>query len=431
MQTVVVGAGVIGSAIALELARSGADVTVVDRAGAAGHGSTSASSAVVRFNFSTRDGVALAWEARHCWEHWHEHLGSPDEGTRASFHRAGLVLLDVDAAPRELFLPLFDEVGIPYEEWNAATLAERVPGIDVGRYWPPARLDEDRFWADATGTLGGIYTPDAGYVDDPAAAAADLARAAARHGARFAYRSTVAGVLRGAGRVRGVVLADGTELAADVVVNAAGPWSGQLNRLAGVDDDFTVTVRPLRQEVHHVTAPPGYGTDGASGPIVADIDLGTYMRGDGNGGLLIGGTEPECDPLQWLDDPDDAGDGPTKPVFDAQVARAARRFPGLGVPDRPRGVAGVYDVTDDWTPVYDRTALDGFYVAIGTSGNQFKNAPVVGQLMSTLISQVESGADHDATPVQLTLPRTGAVVDLAGFSRLRSLNAASSGTVLG
>lgn len=430
MHAVVVGAGVIGSSVALELARAGADVTVVAKEGAAGHGSTSASSAVVRFNFSTRDGVALSWEAKHCWDRWPEHLGAHD-APHARFHRAGLVMLDVDAAPRELVLPLFDDVGVPYEEWDAATLAARVPGIDVGRYWPPARIDDDRFWADATGMLGAVYTPDAGYVDDPVAAAADLARAAARHGARFRYHRTVTAVLRDAGRVRGVVLADGTEIAADVVVNAAGPWSGQLNQLAGVGDDFTVTVRPLRQEVHYVTAPPGYGSNGVPGPVIADIDLGTYMRGDGAGGLLIGGTEPECDPLEWLDDPDTARRGPTKKLFDAQVARAARRFPELGVPDRPSGVAGVYDVTDDWAPIYDRTGLDGFYVAIGTSGNQFKNAPVVGQLLTRLVLDVEAGADHDNAPVHLTLPHTGAVIDLRAFSRLRTRNAASTGTVLG
>jgi sarcosine oxidase, subunit beta len=426
LRAIVVGAGVIGSSIALELARAGVSVTVVDRAGAAGHGSTSASSAVVRFNFSTRDGVALAWESRHCWESWAEHLGS--SGAVARFHRSGMVMLDADIVPRRLFLPLFDEIGVPYEEWDADTLAERVPGIDVGRYWPPARPDDERFWSAARGRLGAVFTPDAGYVDDPMAAAADLATAAARHGARFAYRRTVTDILRDDGRVRGVRLAGGSELPADVVVNAAGPWSGTLNRLAGVGGDFRVGVRPLRQEVHHVPAPPGYGKDS---PVIADIDLGTYLRGDGAGGLLVGGTEPECDPLQWLDDPDHAGTRPTKDLFDVQVARAARRFPGLGVPDRPRGVVGAYDVADDWTPIYDRTELAGFYVAIGTSGNQFKNAPVVGRLMSALVLAVEAGADHDRNPITVPMPHTGGVVDLRAFSRLRPANEASSGTVLG
>jgi glycine/D-amino acid oxidase-like deaminating enzyme len=46
----VIGAGVVGSSIALELARGGRQVVVVDKSGGAGHGSTSASSGIVRFH---------------------------------------------------------------------------------------------------------------------------------------------------------------------------------------------------------------------------------------------------------------------------------------------------------------------------------------------------------------------------------------------
>ncbi|MEU0795003.1 FAD-dependent oxidoreductase [Amycolatopsis sp. NPDC005961] len=427
---VVVGAGVIGSAIALELAKAGRRVVVVDRASGAGQGSTSASSAVVRYNFSTLAGVAAAWESHFCWSAWAEHLGH-DVGAPARFERCGLVVLDVPVAPRAAWLPLFDQVGVPYEEWDSATLAERVPGIDTGRFWPPRRIDDDAFGADATETLGGVYTPDAGYVTDPRLAAQNLAAAAAEEGAAFRFRATVSGVESGGGRVSAVVLADGTKISAPVVVNAAGPWSGRLNALAGAGSDFTIGVRPLRQEVAHVLAPEGYHPAGGVGPAVADMDLGTYFRGEVGGGLLVGGTEPECDPLQWLDDPDDAGPNPTMAVFEAQVTRAARRLPGLRVPNRARGVVGVYDAADDWTPIYDRTGLPGFYVAMGTSGNQFKNAPVVGRLMATLIEQVESGADHDTEPVRYKGVHTGLEIDLGAFSRKRKRNTGSSGTVMG
>ncbi|VVJ17790.1 COG0665: Glycine/D-amino acid oxidases (deaminating) [Amycolatopsis camponoti] len=427
---VVVGAGVIGSAIALELAKAGRRVVVVDRASGAGQGSTSASSAVVRYNFSTLAGVAAAWESHFCWSAWAEHLGH-DVGAPARFERCGLVVLDVPVAPRAGWLPLFDQVGVPYEEWDSATLAERVPGIDTGRFWPPKRIDDDAFGADATETLGGVYTPDAGYVTDPRLAAQNLAAAAAEEGAAFRFRATVSGVESGGGRVSAVVLADGTKISAPVVVNAAGPWSGRLNALAGAGSDFTIGVRPLRQEVAHVLAPEGYHPAGGVGPAVADMDLGTYFRGEVGGGLLVGGTEPECDPLQWLDDPDDAGPNPTMAVFEAQVTRAARRLPGLRVPNRARGVVGVYDAADDWTPIYDRTGLPGFYVAMGTSGNQFKNAPVVGRLMATLIEQVESGADHDTEPVRYKGVHTGLEIDLGAFSRKRKRNTGSSGTVMG
>ncbi|MFI5428620.1 FAD-dependent oxidoreductase [Aeromicrobium sp. UC242_57] len=113
------------------------------------------------------------------------------------------------------------------------------------------------------------------------------------------------------------------------------------------------------------------------------------------------------------------------------MTRAARRLPDLRVPSGPRGIVGVYDVATDWTPVYDRTALDGFYVAIGTSGNQFKNAPVVGRLMAALVTAVDNGHDHDTDPVQVRGEHTGLTVDLGVFSRKRPANSDSSGTVLG
>ncbi|WP_163505255.1 NAD(P)/FAD-dependent oxidoreductase [Fodinicola acaciae] len=422
---VVVGAGVIGASIALELARTARRVVVVDRASGAGQGSTSASSAVVRYNFSYLAGVETAWEAHFCWSNWAGHLGH-DVADLARFERSGLVMLDVDLAPRHSWLPFYDEVGVPYETWDSAMLAKRVPGIDTGRFWPPKRIDDEDFWSTATESLGAVYTPDAGYVTDPQLAAQNLAAAATKEGAEFRFGGAVSGVESTGDRVRAIVLADGTRISTPVVVNAAGPWSGRLNELARVGSDFTIGVRPLRQEVAYVAAPEGY-----PGPVVADMDLGTYFRSEAGGGLLVGGTEPQCDPFQWLDDPDDADPHPTMAVFDAQVTRAARRLPGLRVPNRARGVVGVYDVTDDWTPIYDRTELPGFYVAIGTSGNQFKNAPVVGRLMATLIEQVESGADHDTNPVHYQAVHTGRRIDLGAFSRKRERNADSSGTVMG
>ena len=423
---VVVGAGVVGASVAHELARRGRQVLVVERGPGAGTGSTSASSAIVRFNYSTRTGVAAAWESKHLWEDWEGFLGGTDGGSLARFHRTGGVCLDAPEQPADRVLALFDEVGVPYERWSPDELAARMPQLDTGRYHPPRRVDDEAFWADARGRLGGYFTPDAGFVDDPAFAAHNLVVAAQRHGARLSLRSEVVAVEREDGRVAGVLLADGTRVRAPVVVNAAGPHSGRINALAGVLGDFAVTTRPLRQEVHHLPAPG----DGAAVPFVADLDLGTYFRRTPTGEVLVGGTEPECDPLEWLADPDVLVDHVTAQVYEAQAYRAARRVPGLTVPPTPRGVVGVYDVATDWVPIYDRTSLGGFYVAIGTSGNQFKNAPVVGRFLATIVEATEAGRDHDADPVSCLLERTGLTVDLGHYSRLRD-PAATSGTVLG
>jgi sarcosine oxidase subunit beta len=212
-----------------------------------------------------------------------------------------------------------------------------------------------------------------------------------------------------------------------VVVNASGPHSGRVNAMAGVAGDFTtISTRPLRQEVHAVSAPSGFTLE-AGGAVVMDADLGTYFRPQPGGSLLIGGTEPECDPLVWIDDPDRYEPVATPATFEAQVVRAARRLPTLSVPGRPTGLAALYDVTPDWVPIYDRTSLDGFFVAIGTSGNQFKNAPLVGPMMRTVI---EAGPAHDRTPARHRCQVTGHEIDMAHYSRLRTVNETSK-SVLG
>jgi glycine/D-amino acid oxidase-like deaminating enzyme len=427
---VVVGAGVIGAAVALELAKQGRSVVVVDKAGGPGQGSTSASSAVVRFNYSTWDGVATSWEAKHCWQAWADHLGGGAEPL-ARFRRTGFVMLDVPVADSARTTALFDRAGIPYELWDVETVQRRVPGIDPTRHWPPKPVTDEAFWTDGDGELGALWCPDGGFVDDPQLAAVNLADAAARAGARLVLHRRVVDVPRHGDRVAGVVLDDGARIDAPVVVNVAGPWSTALNRLAGVGDDFTIAVRPMRQEVHHVPAPPGYNPGTDLGPVVADIDLGTYMRATPGDGLLVGGTEPECDPFQWVDDPDSASPHPTQAVYDAQTVRAARRFPELRVPTAMSGIAGVYDVAQDWTPIYDRTSLPGFYVAMGTSGNQFKNAPVAGRFLAMLVDRVEAGHDHDGDPLTYVGEHTGLAIDLGAFSRRRAINAESSGTVMG
>jgi glycine/D-amino acid oxidase-like deaminating enzyme len=425
VDAVIVGAGVIGAAISLELARAGRRVVVVDRGPGVGFGSTSASSAIVRFHYSTFTGVAAAWEASQQWADWRGHLGYDDPAGLASFVRTGMLVLDPVPGGWRHTTDLFDVVGVPWEEWGPDEIARRVPGLDTGVFGPPKAVDSPEFFDDPSGRIGGTFTPDAGYVDDPRLAAQNLAAAARQHGAAYLVRREVTAV-DGDGPRRWRVRTPDGDLDTDVVVNAAGPWSSALNRLAGVDADFAVTSRPLRQEVHQLATP-----DGVPGVALADPDLGVYLRPHGAGQLVVGGLEPACDPLEWLDDPDDADPRPSQRVFEAQAWRAARRLPDLAVPNRPSGIAGVYDATPDWTPIYDRTALPGFYVAMGTSGNQFKNAPVVGQLMAALVDAVEAGHDHDADPLVFTAPRTGNRLELATYSRLRTIAADGPSSVLG
>ena len=163
---------------------------------------------------------------------------------------------------------------------------------------------------------------------------------------------------------------------------------------------------------------------------MSDLDLGQYFRPQVGGTLLVGGTEPECDELEWIDDPDHYDEHTTVEKYETTMYRLARRVPDFGIPIRPVGLAALYDVAEDWVPIYDRSALPGWYLACGTSGNQFKNAPIAGRFLRAIIEAVEAGHDHDVEPVRYVGARTGRSIDLGAFSRLRD-PANTSGTVMG
>ena len=300
---------------------------------------------------------------------------------------------------------------------------------DSGRFWPPKLPDDENFFNEPENNLNGWITPDAGFIDDPQLAAVNLMDAAKRNGATLRLHTQVEEIVKQDERVSGVKLKDGTTIDAPIVVNAAGPWSSALNRIAGVESEMAITTSPMRQEVHAAEAPEDFNFDSGA-PLLTDLDLGYYAVPKMGGTFYVGGVEPDCDPLEWVDDPDGVSLNPTVARFEAQVWRLARRVPELGIPTRPLGIAGVYDVTPDWVPIYDRTSLPGFYVAIGTSGNQFKNAPLVGEIMREIISASENGHDHDTNPLKIECSYTGLTLDLSAFSRNRE-EFSTTGSVLG
>jgi len=428
---VIIGAGVIGSALAYELSRRGRSTLNLDVLPSAGYGSTSYSSAIVRFGYSTLSGVAMAWEGMHYWRDWRRHLGVEDDRETAHLVSCGMVLLDTPTGHAAKVMPLFDRLAIPYEHWDAAELERRLPLIDARVMGPPAPVDSEEFWRDPGEPLAGaVWTPDAGYVNDPQLASRDLQHAAQALGARFRFHAEVVGIERRDNRVAGVTLADGSVVPAAVVVNAAGPDSGRVNKLAGLAGTMSIGTRPMRQEVHHLPSPVGLDGRGLE-CVVSDDDTGVYVRPEAGSMLAVGSLEPACDELEWLDAPDVYRPTVSPEGWERQTLRLARRIPALRIPNRPLGIVGIYDVADDWIPVYDRTDLDGFYVAIGTSGNQFKNAPVAGAAMAELIVRVEDGHDHDSDPVRVRGPYTGPELDLGSFSRNRPINRDSSFSVNG
>lgn len=377
---VIVGGGVIGCSIALNLARRGRKVAVVDTNAGAGQGSTSYSSGICRPFYSLLDSVKFAYEGYSYWRDWEEYIGVHDSRGYAKLRPCGGLVLKSKLS--EVFLgkclPLFDELGIPYEEWDQQELEERMGarsrfGMDLRYFGPPKRIDHEDFGspaADGTCIEGAVFVPETGYVSDPQLGTANMQFAAEETGnAKFIWKRRVTAIAKGAisgggdGRVTGVELDGGAErIVAPVVINAAGPHSSQVTAMAygstaAAAADMRVTTRPLRQEVAYL---PGRGwgggdrEDGArSGPVVTDFDTGAYFRPEVGDKVLVGGLEPECDhPLQYCSAPEDANPSLTEEHTNL-LYRCSLRLPNLPLGFGAGGTQGIvacYDVTEDWTP---------------------------------------------------------------------------------
>jgi sarcosine oxidase, subunit beta len=72
--------------------------------------------------------------------------------------------------------------------------------------------------------------------------------------------------------------------------------------------------------------------------------------------------------------PDDYQRATTQAQWEAQVHRLARRVRGLRIPNERRGVVDLYDVSDDWIPIYDRSDVGGFTWRLAPAGISSRTA---------------------------------------------------------
>lgn len=429
---IMVGAGILGACIAYELARKGYKTLNVDKLESAGVGSTGNSCAIVRAHYSTRDGVAMAYEGFKYWQDWENYLGKvKDEKGLARFMNTGSILLKSKGHDWRKVVKHYQELEVAYEEWDTATLKEKVPVYDTHEHWPVRRPEDPEFWDEATSELEGVvFCPGGGYMSDPQLSVHNVQRATEAKGGVFLFNAEVVEVRRDKENVLGVTLKDGTKINAPIVVNAAGPHSFLVNRMANVEKGMNIKTKALRHEVHHVPSPEGYDYYN-EGYHTSDGDIGCYYRPEVGNMFLVGSEDPDCDPKEWVEDPDQFHREVTEAQWKAQVYRLAKRVPDLPIPNQPRGVVDLYDCSDDWIPIYDKSDLKGFYMAIGTSGNQYKNAPVVGAMMAGLIEYCEKGTDHDKNPLRFRTHYTALTINTRAFSRLREINPDSSFSVNG
>ena len=430
---IIVGAGVIGSSVAFELAKRGYKTLNIDKLPTSGYGSTSNSCAIVRAHYSTWDGVAMAYEGFFYWDDWDDYIGVMDDRGMIKYMKTGSILFKLEGEDHSSkCLKLFKEIGVEHEIWDLEKLKEMIPIYSHDQYDGTTRPDEDDHFWDKTGKKieGAVYTPGSGYVSDPQLTSHNLQVAAEANGGDFIFNSEITEIRQQNGKIEGVTLKTGEQIDSPIVVNVAGPHSFVINRMADVERDMNIKTRALRHEVHHVPSPEGYDFE-KDGFHTSDGDNGIYFRPETGNTILIDSEDPLCDPKEWISDPDNYNQQVTESQWKAQVYRCAKRIPQLKIPSRTSGVVDLYDVSDDWLPIYDKSALKGFYMAIGSSGNQFKNAPVAGHCMAELIDACENGQDHDTNPVKVKTVYTGLELNMGFYSRNREINPNSSFSVNG
>ena len=348
---IVIGAGVVGCAVAFHLARAGARVRVFDKGGICA-GMSARSGALVRMHYTFAPEAELAWKSHHYFRNWSEIVGG-----RCGFVETGFAVVvdERNAARLRANVAMLRGVGVDTEVVTAAELHRREPH---------ALVDDVALAA---------FEPHSGYAD-PVATTESLAAAAKRHGTEFSINTPVARIASRGGRAIGVVDAAGRIHEADAVCVVAGPWTDALLAPLSVK----IGIRSERAQIAFFKRPPQI-----KHCIYIDTIAGSYFRPHGDDLTLagLGGWKSEA-----AANPDDFREANDDDFVAAVRKRLARRIPAMADAPYSRGHAGIYDVSPDARAVMGAVpTVERLFVAAGFSGTGFKTAPAVGASMAELI----------------------------------------------
>ena len=351
---VVVGAGIMGLAIAYHLGRAGVErVVVVDRGYLCG-GASGRNGGGVRAQWSSETNVRLMQESlRMCRDF------ASEMKIHTWFRQGGyLFLVRSEERRRQL------EASVSVQ--NACGLSTRLLSPAEARKVVP-ELSTD-------GVVAASYNEDDAVVF-PWPFVWGFANAAKRLGARIHTFTDVIGfdtrgtTLTGV-RVRAVPgeRAERGErtIRARKVVNAAGAWSPQIARMLGVE----LPNKPHRHEICSSEPLKPWLK-----PLVADLTDGLYFS-QSTRGEIVGGIGQERVP--------EGIDQESSFAFLGKYARAlVRACPVLGSAKILRQWAGCYDITPDANPIVGAIdEIEHFYQASGFMGHGFMMAPIVGKLIA-------------------------------------------------
>jgi glycine oxidase len=238
-------------------------------------------------------------------------------------------------------------------------------GLDVGRLLPtqarraePALAPTVRLALEVAGD----------HSVDPRRLVAALAEAAERAGAQLRMHTSVRGVETEGERLAGVVLEDGTSLAAAHVVLAAGAWTA---RLEGLPEHARVPVRPVKGQILRLRDP--------NGPGLVQRTIRTreaYLVPRGDGAYVLGATVEE----RGFDTAPTAGG-----TFEL-IRDISELVPGVLELEIEELGAGLRPGTPDNLPVIGSGALEGLLWATGHFRNGVLLAPVTAELVAAALA---------------------------------------------
>ena len=344
---VVVGGGIIGCAIAYELAKVGCAVTLLERGLPGAEASSAAAGLLAPVGESRHPGPfqELALESWRLYPavvaELREQTGVDVEHMTAGtlypiLHRTGL-----DGARERTTWPLAREFGVRVVE--AAELAGLEPALSKEVRWS-------------------LFVQGDHWVNNQRLVAA-YATAAARRGATLRNGTEASRILVEGGRARGVI-ADGERIAGDWVILAAGAWSGTL---AG--PGVRLPVAPVRGQMFAVNNVP---------PLLAHAVHAekVYLVPRPSGELLVGATVEHAGFLRAVT-PDGIG---------GLIAAATELVPELGQRPIVRSWCGFRPWAPDGLPILGPWPdVEGLLVATGHYRNGILLAPVTAAALAECV----------------------------------------------
>ncbi|HTE86813.1 MAG TPA: FAD-binding oxidoreductase, partial [Dehalococcoidia bacterium] len=322
----------------------------------------------IRAQFSTEINVRASLLSLQFWDRFEEETGSPH-----AFLRTGYLMLATSTAE--------------HSDLSASVTLQNSLGI------PSRMVDQDEMHAivpqmTVADLAGGAYNADDG-TGSPYDALQGYIGAAKARGVRIIEEARVDGIEVKRGRVEAVRLSNGDRVATPMVVNAAGPWSGEVGALAGVE----VPVRPFRREIYVSEPFPRL----PRGPLVMDLHVAWYYRHEGERILMSGIADSFS---SWNTELD-------RSKLPEVAALAVHRLPSLAGASFSSGWAGSYDISPDNHGIVGQfPELHGFICACGFSGHGYMHSPATGMLVSELILDGKA-TSLDTSPLSPTRFREG------------------------